>query len=99
MVLFFKITPWKQLKHQGKTLVNNDKYKMNFVTNKKLPNVVGASRMNWHTLKLFDRFKCEFEMKTTKEQGVGDMLPGLQHFGGRGACWSSEMGLGIMKNT
>ncbi len=46
MVLFFKITPWKQLKHQGKTLVNNDKYKMNFVTNKKLSNVLGALRMN-----------------------------------------------------
>jgi len=46
MVLSFKITPWKQLKHQGKTLINIDKYKMNFVTNKKLTNVLGASSMN-----------------------------------------------------
>lgn len=46
MVLFFRIVPWKQLKHQGKTLINTDKYKMNFVTNKELPNVLGASSMN-----------------------------------------------------
>jgi hypothetical protein len=25
----------------------------------------------WRTLKLFDRFKCESKMKTTKKQGVG----------------------------
>ncbi len=29
-----------------------------------------------------------------EEQGVGDTLLGLQHFGGRRACWSSWMGLG-----
>jgi len=32
-------------------------------------------------------------VKTIKEQGVGDMFPGSQHFGGRGACWSSMMGI------
>jgi len=32
--------------------------------------------------KLFDRLKYEFEMKTTKEQGVGDMHFGSQHFEG-----------------
>jgi len=31
-----------------------------------------------------------------EEQGVGDMLPGSHHFGGKGACWSFEMGLGRM---
>jgi len=34
-----------------------------------------------------------------EEQKVGDMLLGLQHFGGRGACWSSGMRLGRMINT
>jgi len=46
MVLFFRITPCKQLKHKGKALINIDKYKMNFVANKELTNVLGASSMN-----------------------------------------------------
>ncbi len=46
MVLFSRITPWKQLKHQGKTLINTNKYQMNFVTNEELTNVQGASSMN-----------------------------------------------------
>jgi hypothetical protein len=40
----------------------------------------------WHTPKLLDRLKCEFEVKTLEEQGVGDMLSGSQHFGGRRVC-------------
>jgi hypothetical protein len=39
------------------------------------------------------------KVKTTEEQIVGDTLLGSQHFGGRGACWNSEMGLGRMKST
>jgi hypothetical protein len=31
----------------------------------------------WRALKLFDRPKCEFEVKTVKEQEVGDTFPGL----------------------
>jgi hypothetical protein len=27
------------------------------------------------------------------------MLPGSQHFGGKGACWSSRMGLGRMTSN
>jgi len=27
------------------------------------------------TPKFFNRFKCEFEVKTMEEQGVGDLLP------------------------
>ncbi len=50
-------------------------------------------KCRWCAPKLLDRLKCEFEAKTMEEQGVGDMLPGSQHFGGRGACWSSGMGL------
>jgi hypothetical protein len=46
--------------------------------------------------KLLDRLKCESEVKTAKEQGVGDTLPSSKHFGGRRVCWSSEMGLGRM---
>jgi hypothetical protein len=33
--------------------------------------------------KFLDTLKCEFEVKTLKEQGIGDTLPGSQHFGGR----------------
>jgi len=32
---------------------------------------------DWCAPKLFDRLKCESKMKTTKKQGVGDMLSGL----------------------
>jgi len=38
-------------------------------------------------------------VKITEEQGIGDTLLGLQHFGGKGACWSSEMGLGRMTSN
>jgi len=34
----------------------------------------------------FDKLKCEFEVKTTEEQGIRDMLLGSQHFRGRRAC-------------
>jgi hypothetical protein len=52
----------------------------------------------WHTPKLPDRLKCEYEVKTMEEQGVRDMFLGSKHFGGRGACWSFGMGLGRMTN-
>jgi hypothetical protein len=54
---------------------------------------------NWCAPKLLDRFKYEFEVKTRKEQGIGDTVFGSQHFGGRGACWSSGMGLGRLIST
>jgi len=34
-----------------------------------------------------------------EEQGVGGMLPGLQHFGGRRGFWSFGMGLRSMTST
>jgi hypothetical protein len=40
----------------------------------------------WRAPKLFGRLKCESEMKIAEEQGVGDTLLSLQHFGGKGAC-------------
>jgi hypothetical protein len=30
-----------------------------------------AEEQNWHAPKFRDRLKCEFEMKTTEEQGIG----------------------------
>jgi len=65
----------------------------------KLPTYLPAylfKMIYWHTPKLFDRLKRESKMKTSEEQGVGNMFPGSQHFGGRRACWSSKMGLGKM---
>jgi hypothetical protein len=47
---------------------------------------------------MFDRFKCEYEVKTTKEDGVGH-IPWLTTLWGRGVCWSFKMGLGRMTNT
>jgi len=38
--------------------------------------------LRWRIPKLLDKIKCEFEMKTTKDQGVEDTFFGLQHFGG-----------------
>jgi hypothetical protein len=37
----------------------------------------------WHTLKLFERLKCEFEGE--KKNGIKnwDTLPNSQHFGGK----------------
>jgi hypothetical protein len=31
----------------------------------------------WRALKLFDKLKCEFEVKTMEEQGIKDTLFGL----------------------
>jgi hypothetical protein len=42
--------------------------------------------IEWRVPKFLDRLKCEFEVKTTEEQGIEDMLLGSQHFGGRGVC-------------
>jgi hypothetical protein len=39
--------------------------------------------------KLFDRLKCESEVKTMKKQDIGDALPSSQHFG----CRNPSLGL------
>ncbi len=38
------------------------------------------------------------KVKTTKGEELGVLL-GSQHFGGRGACWSFEMGLGRLTSN
>jgi hypothetical protein len=48
--------------------------------------IYGIDAIPWHAPKLLARFKGEYEVKTTEEQGVGGTLFGSQHFGGRGAC-------------
>ncbi len=47
----------------------------------------------WCAPKLLDRLKCEYEVKTTKEQRVGARSLARNTLRGRGACWSSGMGL------
>jgi hypothetical protein len=49
--------------------------------------------------KLFDRLKCEFEVKIMEEQRVGAHSLTCNTLGGRGACWSFGMGLGKMTST
>jgi hypothetical protein len=43
--------------------------------------------------------KCESEMKTAEEQGVGAHSLARSTLRGRRACWSSGMGLGRMTST
>jgi hypothetical protein len=48
---------------------------------------------DWHTPKLFDRFKCESESENSGRIRSWGTLPSLQRFGGRRACWSSGMAI------
>jgi hypothetical protein len=43
---------------------------------------------------LLEGFKCESKWKTTEEGGVGTHSLAHNTLRGRGACWSSRMGLG-----
>jgi hypothetical protein len=43
---------------------------------------------------LLKGFKCESKWKTAEEEGVGARSLAHNTFKGRGACWSSGMGLG-----
>ncbi len=52
----------------------------------------------WRAPKLLDRLKCEYEVKTMEKQGVGDMLPGSQHFGVEGHAGALGWGLRIVTN-
>ncbi len=40
---------------------------------------------------LLERLKGEFGSENNKKRNWGTLLT-LQHFGGKGACWSSRMG-------
>jgi len=47
-----------------------------------------------HNSQLLEGLKCESKWKTTEEGGVGMRSLAHNTWRGRGACWSSEMGLG-----
>jgi hypothetical protein len=42
--------------------------------------------------KLLEKFNCESKGENNGRIRSWGMLPVSQHFGGRGACWSSKMG-------
>jgi len=46
------------------------------------------------TPKFLNGFKCESKLKATEKQGVGARSLARSTLRGRGACWSSKMGLG-----
>jgi hypothetical protein len=46
----------------------------------------------WRTPKLLDRLKCKSKCENNGRIWSWGMLPGSQHFEGRGVCWSSRMG-------
>ncbi len=48
---------------------------------------------HWHTPKLLNGLKLESKLKTSEKQGVGAHSLACNTLKGRGACWSSEMGL------
>ncbi len=50
----------------------------------------------WHTPKLLDGFNSEFKGENNERKRNWGTLPSSQHFGGRGVCWSSGMGLGYL---
>jgi hypothetical protein len=46
---------------------------------------------NWRTLKLFDGLNRKSKDENNGRRNWGT-LPGSQHFGGKGVCWSFGMG-------
>jgi hypothetical protein len=53
----------------------------------------GKNQHYWCTPKLFDGFNYESRGEDNERRMSWGILPGLQHFEGRGTCWSSGMGL------
>jgi hypothetical protein len=58
----------------------------------KLPSITTTSSSLTHS-QLLKGLKCEFKWKTTEEGGVGARPLTHNTLRGRGACWSSGMGL------
>jgi hypothetical protein len=52
-----------------------------------------SAHLPWCTPKLFDGLSCESKSENNRRRRSWDALLGLQHFGGRKACQSSEMGI------
>jgi len=50
--------------------------------------------VTWRTPKLLNGFNFESKGEAIRRKKSWGALSGSQHFGGRGACWSSEMRLG-----
>ncbi len=53
----------------------------------------------WHTPKFLDGRNCESKGKDNGRKRSWGVLPNSQHFGDRGACWSSGMRLGRMTSN
>ncbi len=47
----------------------------------------------WSTPKLLDGLNCKSKGEDNGRKRSQGALPGLQHFGDREVCWSSEMGI------
>ncbi len=47
----------------------------------------------WRTPKIFDGLNYESKEEDNRRKRSWGVLFGSQHLGGRGACWSSEMGI------
>ncbi len=48
---------------------------------------------DWHAPKFLDRLKYKSKDENNGRKKSWGTLPSLQHFGGRGACWSFGMGI------
>jgi hypothetical protein len=53
----------------------------------------------WCTLRLLDGLNCKSKGENNGRRRSWGAFLGLQHFGGRGACWSSRMGLGRLTSN
>ncbi len=53
----------------------------------------------WRTPKFLDRFNYESKGENNERKKSWGALSSSHHFGGRGACWSSEMGLQRLKKN
>ncbi len=55
--------------------------------------VIGHEIYSWCTPKFLDGLNCESKGEDIKRKRSWSVLLGWQHFKGRGACWSFEMGI------